>query len=832
MAARILYTIKNKDELVGFRAISKKYGIENLNLKQAEQRNKEERYENVYITPEGRWKGVECSIERFPVLDASLNVVKCEATLFILNKVMHKGSLIGFRLMNVNGEIGELDIKNTIAYAQKYGLINATLVDRGGNIHISALPNKELREKEYKPKLEDKTLNTTAPVVDTKVQSEPNVKSRVDDSKIKRIHELVPLLKKACDVYEQGKDEIMSNFEYDKLYDELVLLENETGLILPDSVTQRVGAELQSKLEKVTHKSKMLSLDKTKDVSELTNSLGGQPGFLGWKLDGLTLVLTYEDGKLVSAVTRGNGNIGENVTKNYLNFKNARRTVNYKDRLVVRGEALIDYATFERINSEILDVNEQYKNPRNLCSGTVRQLDTAVTKQREPRFVLFGVIEGFDECQNYTEKLDKSRDLGFEVVEYVKVTKDNVAKAVEYFKEKVKSYKYPTDGLVISIDNIAYGDMLGTTGKHPRNAKAFKWEDELKGTPYNYTEWSNSRTGAINPVGVFEPIELEGTTVTRASLHNVSYFESLCLGKGDIVTVYKANMIIPQINENLTKSGTEKIPTNCPICKSQTEIKENKGSEGKITKVLYCPNPDCTAKHIGNLTHFVTRDAMNIDGLSESTIERLVNIGAVKDYVDFYHIEDYKSQIISLDGFGKRSYEKLYNAIEKSREVDLHSFINALGIEQMGRTTSKLICTHFDYDLESILNSDFDTLKKIDGVGDKTAEELIKYFNKNSNMVRQLAREMKFKEAPKVNKNSSIAGKIFCITGDVYKFKNRKELQQKIESLGAKAASSVSAKTNYLINNDNTSQSNKNQDAKKYGVPLITEDEFIKMIED
>ncbi len=667
----------------------------------------------------------------------------------------------------------------------------------------------------------------------TKVVDKPtaqsNVKqgSSVDKSNpdIKRMQELIDELTPAAIAYYNGEDEIMSNYEYDKKYDELEQLEKKTGVILSGSLTQKVGFEIKSKLDKVKHPTKMLSLDKTKDRQELANSLGGQPGFLGWKLDGLTIVLYYENGELKQAVTRGNGSVGEDITHNAKFCKGVPLKISYTDKLTVRGEALISRKRFEEINAKIVNVDDKYKNARNLAAGSIRQLDSAVAKNRGIEVVAFTVVEGFEDLENYTDKLEELKKYGFDIVPYIKVTKDTTVAAIEKFEEKVESYKYPTDGLVITIDNIAYGEMMGTTSKFPRNAKAFKWKDEASESTMVDIEWSVGRTGAITPVAIFKPVDIDGTTVQRASVHNVSIFKELKLGKGDIVSIIKANMIIPQIVENSTQSANFEIPTVCPVCGMATSIQKSKDAE-----VLMCTNPDCLARNIGSLSHFVSRDAMNIDGLSEATLEVFVNNGFVKSYKDLYHISDYQKEIINLDGFGTTSYSKLYKAIEKSREVELPAFIYALGIAQMGKSTSKDVCKALDYELENLLNADEDKLKSISGVGDKTAMEIAKYFEANANMVRDLASELTFKEMPKVNNNSAISGKTFCITGDVYTFKNRKELQAKIESLGAKASSSVSSKTDYLINNDITSNSNKNQTAKKLGIPIISEQDFLDMI--
>ena len=647
----------------------------------------------------------------------------------------------------------------------------------------------------------------------------------VGNKDVARMQELIDKLVPAAEAYYTGADEIMSNYEYDKLYNELEDLEKKTGIVLSGSLTQKVGFEVKSKLPKVKHATKMLSLDKTKDRQELANSLGGQEGFLGWKLDGLTIVLSYENGELVSAVTRGNGSIGEDITHNAKFFAGVPQKISYKDRLVVRGEALISRKNFDRINAQITNVNDKYKNARNLASGSVRQLDSKVAKERHVEVVSFTVVEGFDWVKTYTGKLEELRKYGFDIVPYIKVKPSEVVKGIEYFEDKVEKYKFPTDGLVITIDDIAYGEFLGTTAKFPRNSKAFKWQDEPESTELIDIDWSVGRTGAITPVAVFKPVDIDGTTVQRASVHNVSVMKQLKLGKGDAVNIIKSNMIIPQIVDNLTQSGTCVPPSVCPVCGGPTQIQISQQAE-----VLMCVNPNCVAKHIGNLSHFVERDAMNIDGLSEATLERFVNEGYIKTYRDIYHLSDYEKDIVNLDGFGRASYNKLIKAIEKSRECELSAFIYALGINQVGKRTAKDICQGLDYDLNVMLNISEDDLKKLPNIGDKTAYEFVSYMQMNRSMIIELSKEMVFKAMPKINRNSPISGLTFCITGDVYQFKNRKELQVLIESLGAKASSSVSAKTNYLINNDITSNSNKNQTAKKLGIPIISENDFLHMI--
>lgn len=823
MATRVLTSIKDKGKLIGFRIATnvKGYkGIHHITLDQAADfHRKVEKICNVKLE-DGRWIGTECSIDKLPELDKNGNPIKVDGQIHVLHRVIQDGSTVGFQLMDLNGVVEIYDVGTTLKLAKKFGLVNASLVfkrskdGRRVNPYIKGIlhtiPDKEIKvKKEEKPKISEIMRKGVGQVGD----------------KLSRMKELVELLDKAADAYYNQGREIMSNYEYDKLYDELERLEKETGIVLANSVTQKVGYTVQSKLPKVTHPTRMLSLDKTKDVDVLSNSLGGQEGILSWKLDGITIVATYENGELLSAVTRGNGSVGEDVTANYKTFVNVPLRIDYTDRLVIRGEGLISYKTFEEINSKIADEEAKYKNPRNLASGSIRQLDTRVTKSRKVRFVAFTVVEGLNELETYSAKLDKIQSLGFEIVEYKKVDRDTTKVAVDWFSKRVETNPYPTDGLVITIDNIAYGEYLGSTNKFPRNAKAFKWHDEIKETELLYIDWSASRTGAINPVAVFKAVDLEGTTVERASVHNVSIVEELELGIGDKIQVYKANMIIPQIADNLTRSGTVDIPKTCPVCSGLTEIRVSEQA-----KVLFCTNVDCPAKHLGKLVHFTTRDAMNIEGLSESTLEKLIALGVIRTYKDIYHINDHMDLIIKQEGFGKRSYNKLWTSIEKSREVDLHSFIYGLGIEQMGKSTSKLICQHYDYDLEKIITATEEELLKIDGVGQKTATELLSYFAENADMVRELSKELKFKAAVKIDRNSPISGKVFVVTGSVYNYKNRKDLQTHIESLGGKVASSVSAKTDYLINNDITSTSSKNKKAKELGVPIISEQEFLDMI--
>ena len=644
----------------------------------------------------------------------------------------------------------------------------------------------------------------------------------------RRMQELVDLLKQAAYAYEQEDREMMSNFEYDKLYDELVALEKETGTVLAGSVTQKVGYEVVSNLKKVTHPSRMLSLDKTKEVDKLKSFLGNQKGMLSWKLDGLTIVCTYEEGKLIQAVTRGNGLIGEDVTSNAKTFINLPLTIPYKHRLVIRGEAVIHYSDFERIN-EKLEAEEKYKNPRNLCSGSVRQLNSEITARRNVRLYAFAVIEGNDEENSKIGQMQWLRTLGFETVEYKEVTKENVEEAVHYFSEEITKRDFASDGLVLVYDDIPYSKSLGTTAKFPKDGIAFKWQDEIKETQIVKVEWNTSRTGLINPVAIFEPVELEGTTVERASLHNLSIVEELKIGIGDTVKVFKANMIIPQVAENLTQSGPVTIPATCQVCGAQTVVKQE-----KTAKTLYCPNGNCPAQRSQAFVHYASRDAMNIEGLSEATVEKFLNKGFLVDFVSLYHLNEHEEAIKSMEGFGQKSYDKLISAIEKTRQVALYQFIYALGILQVGPMNAKLICKHFDDDLERIMQAEVEDFVAIEGVGPVIARELSNYFHlpANRDMLARLAQEIHFIKEEKPNQETLILeGKTFVITGDVHHFANRKALSAKIEELGGKVTGSVSKKTNYLINNDKESSSSKNKKAKELEIPILSEEEFLNLFE-
>ncbi len=646
-------------------------------------------------------------------------------------------------------------------------------------------------------------------------------------NKIKRIQELVPILANATRIYEQEDREIMSNKAYDELYDELVQLEKDTGVILANSVTHKVGYEILSNLPKVRHSQGILSLDKTKEVNKLVNFLGKEKGLLSWKLDGLTIVITYDNGELVQAITRGNGEIGEDITSNAKTFVNLPLKIEYKGELTIRGEAIITYSEFERINEHLPD-EEKYKNPRNLCSGSVRQLDSHITARRNIHFYAFTIVGGGTETDSKEEQLKWLDDQGFEVVEYKTVTAPTILESVAWFSEHIRKRDFASDGLVLTLDSISRSNSLGVTAKFPRHSIAFKWEDEIKETKLIRVQWNPSRTGSINPVAIFEPVELEGTTVERASVHNVSILHELQLGVGDLIKVYKANMIIPQIAANITRSHNIEIPDHCPVCAGETRIQMIKDA-----KTLYCTNPNCEAKRIKAFVHFVGRDAMNIQGFSEASIEKFIENKFIYDFVDLYHLSDHEEAIKTLEGFGQKSYDNIINSVENSRSVGLPNFIYALGIEQIGINNAKLICNHFKHDIEKLMDATEEELVSIEGIGAIIAHNINSYFQleENKKLIDRLMKEINF-IIPEVQnlEDSPIANKTFVITGQVNYFKNRKELGEKIEELGGKVVGSVSGKTDYLINNDLHSTSGKNKKAQELKIPIISEEEFMSMI--
>ncbi len=648
--------------------------------------------------------------------------------------------------------------------------------------------------------------------------------------KQERMQELVTLLNRAAKAYYQDAQEIMSNLEYDRLYDELTKLEAELGITLSDSPTVNVGYEVLSELPKERHESPMLSLDKTKEVEDLKRFVGDQKAMMSWKMDGLTIVLTYRDGTLFKAVTRGNGEVGEVITNNARVFKNIPLKISYQGELILRGEAIIGYKDFEKINEEIADIDARYKNPRNLCSGSVRQLNNEITAKRNVQFYAFTLVQadGVDFHNSREKQMDWLREQGFEVVEHVMVTRDQVEDAVAEFSRKIVDNDFPSDGLVLVYDDIAYGRSLGRTAKFPRDSYAFKWADEQVRTKLLEIEWSPSRTGLINPVAIFEPVELEGTTVSRASVHNISIMEELELGIGDEIEVYKANMIIPQIAENLTRSGVRDIPEVCPVCGGKTEIRQVSNA-----KALYCTNPECQAKHIKSFSLFVSRDALNIEGLSESTLEKFIDRGYVKEFADLFHLDRYEEEIKEMEGFGEKSFNNLKSSVEKARETTLPQVLYGLGIANVGLSNAKVICKEFKNDLDAMLHADAEQLSEISGIGAVIAGTFTAYFQNPAHVgqLKNLLGELKIHAEEGEAKEQIFGGVNFVITGSVTHFANRKEVKELIESLGGKVTGSVTSKTNYLINNDITSTSSKNKKANELGIPIISEEMFLEMLD-
>lgn len=656
------------------------------------------------------------------------------------------------------------------------------------------------------------------------------MKAEEKQKAIQRMKELSGILKEASRAYYAEDREIMSNLEYDALYDELVKLEEETQMVLAGSATTTVGYEAVDELPKEAHESPMLSLDKTKDREVLRGFIGEHKTLLSWKMDGLTVVFTYNQGSLQKAVTRGNGVVGEVITNNARVFDNVPLKIPYQGELTLRGEAIITYSEFEKINSEIEDVDARYKNPRNLCSGSVRQLNNEITAKRHVCFYAFSLVkaEGVNFANSRQQQMEWLKDQGFEIVEYRVVTSDTLDEAMEYFATQIEHNDFPSDGLVALYDDIAYGDSLGRTAKFPRNAFAFKWADEMAETTLEEIEWSPSRTGLINPVAIFTPVELEGSTVSRASVHNISIMRKLELGIGDRIKVYKANMIIPQIGENLTKSGVKDIPEICPACGGKTVIEKVNDVES-----LYCRNPECPAKAIKGFTLFVSRDAMNIDGLSEATLEKFIARGFIRDFGDIFEIDRYKDEIIQMEGFGEKSYENLIESLNRAKKTELPRVLYALGIPSIGVANAKMICKELGYDMEKIRHVSEEELAAIDGIGPVIAKSFVDYFKKEGRQEKldHLLSHLELGEAPKQKEEQIFHGMNFVITGSVEHFSNRKEVKEEIEKRGGKVTGSVTSKTNYLINNDTQSSSSKNKKAKELGIPIISEETFIQMME-
>lgn len=649
----------------------------------------------------------------------------------------------------------------------------------------------------------------------------------METGKKERMQELIKILNEASKAYYAEDREIMSNFEYDRLYEELEGLEKETGIVLSGSPTVSIGYESVEELPKERHESPMLSLGKTKSREELKDWLQGKEAILSWKLDGLTVVLTYRNGELFKAVTRGNGEIGEVITGNARTFKNIPLNIAFKGELVLRGEAVITYSDFEKINEEIPEAEAKYKNPRNLCSGSVRQLNNEITAKRNVRFYAFTLVsaEDVDFHNSREEQFRFLEKQGFEVVERKMVTPDTILSAISEFENKIPDYDVPSDGLVLTYEDIAYGKSLGRTAKFPRDAIAFKWADEIRETTLTEVEWSASRTGLINPVAIFTPVELEGTTVSRASVHNVSIVKELKLGIGDRITVYKANMIIPQIAENLTQSGNLPIPATCPVCGGETKIQNMNDTE-----TLYCTNPECAAKKIKSFTLFVSRDALNMEGLSEATLEKFISMGFIHEYADLFHLTEHRDAIVDMEGFGEKSYANLVDSIEKARNTTLPRLIYGLGIANIGLVNAKMLCRHFDYDLDALQSAKEEELSDIEGVGDVIAGAFVSYMNNpaNKEKIDHLLLELHLEKPESSTENQNLAGLSFVVTGTLNSFENRNALKEEIEKRGGKVTGSVTSKTECLINNDVTSSSSKNKKAKELNVPILSEEDFLQ----
>lgn len=649
----------------------------------------------------------------------------------------------------------------------------------------------------------------------------------METGKKERMQELIKILNEASKAYYAEDREIMSNFEYDRLYEELEGLEKETGIVLSGSPTVSVGYESVEELPKERHESPMLSLGKTKSREELKDWLQGKEAILSWKLDGLTVVLTYRNGELFKAVTRGNGEIGEVITGNARTFKNIPLNIAFKGELVLRGEAVITYSDFEKINEEIPEAEAKYKNPRNLCSGSVRQLNNEITAKRNVRFYAFTLVsaEDVDFHNSREEQFRFLEKQGFEVVERKMVTPDTILSAISEFENKIPDYDVPSDGLVLTYEDIAYGKSLGRTAKFPRDAIAFKWADEIRETTLTEVEWSASRTGLINPVAIFTPVELEGTTVSRASVHNVSIVKELKLGIGDRITVYKANMIIPQIAENLTQSGNLPIPATCPVCGGETKIQNMNDTE-----TLYCTNPECAAKKIKSFTLFVSRDALNMEGLSEATLEKFISMGFIHEYADLFHLTEHRDAIVDMEGFGEKSYANLVDSIEKARNTTLPRLIYGLGIANIGLVNAKMLCRHFDYDLDALQSAKEEELSDIEGVGDVIAGAFVSYMNNpaNKEKIDHLLPELHLEKPESSTENQNLAGLSFVVTGTLNSFENRNALKEEIEKRGGKVTGSITSKTECLINNDVTSSSSKNKKAKELNVPILSEEDFLQ----
>lgn len=741
-----------------------------------------------------------------------------------LNELKQNDTIIGYTLRDEFGK--EMNIKSeAIIGAMKENKISISNLNITNDDKLVMVKDNNLDTGKVVEKPANSLDNSSNVKTDSvKMQSVENNST----DKLSRMKYVVSVLDNANRKYEQEDTEVMSNFEYDKLYNELLELEKETGTVLNNSPTQQAGYDIVSKLPKETHEHKMLSLDKTKDRQALLDWLDGKEGVLSWKLDGLTVVVTYENGKLVKAVTRGNGEIGELVTPNAKQFKNLPRHIAFDGKLVIRGEAIISYSDFNKINESMGVDDVKFKNARNLCSGSVRQLDSSVTASRNVNWIAFSLeyVDGTKTIKELDKQLSWLKMQGFDCVDYEVVNPSTLFDVMDRFKGKIESHDKPTDGLVLAYRDRDYGLSLGNTNKFARHSMAFKWKDETAVTELVDIEWSPSKTGLLNPVAIFNPVDIEGSTIARASVHNVSILSELALGYGDRIEVYKANMIIPQISENLDRTGTCEVPSVCPVCGAETVIYEEESS-GVLT--LYCPNHDCPAKGDRLMEHFVSRDAMNIDGISTATLVAFGEANIITDFASIFHLSDHRDEIVNMEGFGVKSYRNMIDAIEKARDVKLCNLIYALGIPNVGLSTAKLICKHFKNDFKNTVCASYYDLVQIEGIGDTIARSFYNYFNtkETAEQFIDLVGEVNLIEE-EISTNGEMAGVTVCVTGDVYEFSSRRVIKDVVENLGGKLTGSVSKSTSYLVTNDTTSGSNKNKAAQQYGIPILTEHEFIE----
>lgn len=651
-------------------------------------------------------------------------------------------------------------------------------------------------------------------------------------NKLERIKQLIKELNNASYAY-YNQIPIMPDYEWDKMYDELINLEEETGIVLSNSPTHNVGYSVADELKEVEHNHPMLSLDKTKSVDELIEFIGDKDCFLSVKADGLTTSLHYIDGKLIGAETRGDGVKGTECLQNVLTMKNVPKEIPYKDELIIDGETIIGWDTFRKINDKLSE-DKKYKHPRNLVSGSLQLLDSKEAANRNMRFVAWRVIKGF-EHKTPSRDLYQAKYIGFEIIPFVKLSKEYTwsKEELENILDDIRTYAYedniPYDGAVMAVDDYKIAESMGRTDKFFRHSMAYKYEDELFETVLTDIEWNTSKTGLINPVAIFEPVDLNGAITTRATLHNITYIKDMMLGIGDRIRVYRSNMVIPKVHDSIDKSGNFNIPGKCPICGQPTRIVKENDSE-----VLMCENPDCNGKLLGKLVHAASRNALDIENLSESTIEKFINLGWLNSIQDMYHLSDHENEMKTLDGFGKKSVEKLLNSIEESRNTNLQRFLYSLSIPLLGKSASEDIANvcnqSFDAFVGALMSSGKDAFTHINGIGNALGSSIIGYWNKNRSKIIELSNEFIF-EKPKIVLDEipkTLQGKTFVVTGSVNHYKNRDELKADIVVHGGTVAGSVSSKTSYLINNDINSTSSKNQKAKSLNIPIITEEEFLK----